>query len=270
MKENPHKATVIQRYDPTRDMGSFIDGETGETKFTHDPCLTHDIFFIQNDTLHSFHLARAHNMANAYPENIFGLYDAYVSTVQKGLSIKNGDMYMLSSRANILLLTEEQRIRKIIAEPSKPIEEVDVSSGPFLLGNTVRKRINASGVEYIHKPHEKVIERPKHKLLDRIENFEGVNTLERAIAYLKEKGVMHNNPVLTTYQAGKSDSQGDHLVFFQSNVFGGKVHSTAVFINHKSSSMEEDTRFLNYIATQYAQELKYPLGNVTLFYINAS
>ncbi|NQV93164.1 hypothetical protein HQ403_01555 [Candidatus Kaiserbacteria bacterium] len=270
LKENPHKATVIQRYDPSRDMGSFIEEETGKTKFTHDPCLTHDIFFIKDKKLHSFHIARAHNTPNAYPENIFGLYDAYVTTIQNELGIGGGDMYMLSSRANILLLTEEQRVRKIIAEPSKPIGEVDSSSGPYLLGENVKERGENSGVEYIFTPHSKLIDRPCHTALDRIENFEGVNTLEKAITYLKEKGVMHNNPVLTTYQAGKSDSQGDHLVFFQANVFGGKIHSTAVFINHTSVTLKEDKEFLDYIATKHSEDLGFPLGDLTLFYINAS
>lgn len=270
LKGDPRRATIIQRYDPSKDMGSFVEEETGKTKFTHDPCLTHDIFFIKDGKLHSFHIARAHNTPNAYPENIFGLYDAYVSTVQQELGITGGDMYMLSSRANILLLTEEQRVRKIIAEPSKPMGEVDSSSGPYLTGENVKERNESSGVTYIHTPHAKNIKRPTHDLLDRVENFEGVDTLKKAITYLKEKGVMHNNPVLTSYQAGKSDPQGNHLVFFQANVFGGKVHSTAVFTNHTDATFKEDKEFLDYIATKHSEELGFPLGDLTLFYINAS
>ena len=270
LKKDPHKAIIIQRYDPSKDMGSYIEEETGKMKFTHDPCLTHDIFFIKDNTLHSFHIARAHNTPNAYPENIFGLYDAYVTTVRDELAIESGDMYMLSSRANILLLTEEQRVRKIIAEPSKPMGEVDVSSGPRLLGENVKSENDMSGVTYTHQPHEVVAKRPTHNILDRIENFEGINTLEKAISYLKEKGVMHNNPTLTTYQAGKSDSQGDHLAFFQANVFGGKVHSTAVFTNHSKDTLKEDKNLLDYIATQHSEGLGFPLGEATIFYINAS
>ena len=129
LKKNPNRAAVIQRFDPSADMSSYIEKETGKTKYTHDPCLTHDIFFIQNGKLHSFHIARAHNIVNAYPENIFGLYDAYVTTVREALKQKSGDMYMLSNRANILLITEEQRTKKLMAESSKPIGEIRDGGG---------------------------------------------------------------------------------------------------------------------------------------------
>jgi thymidylate synthase len=94
LRRNPHKATIVQRYDPSRDMSSYIDEGSGKKKYTHDPCLTHDIFFMQGNTLHSFHIARAHNIVNAYPENIFGLYDAYVTTIREGLGATHGDMYI--------------------------------------------------------------------------------------------------------------------------------------------------------------------------------
>ena len=88
--ENPNLAAIIQRFDPIRDMDSHLDSDTGKKKYTHDPCLTHDIFFLQNGRLHTFHIARAHNIVNAYPENIFGLYDAYVKTIRDELGASPG------------------------------------------------------------------------------------------------------------------------------------------------------------------------------------
>lgn len=265
LQKNKNRATIIQRFDPSVDMGSVTEPETGHTKYTHDPCLTHDIFFVANKKLHSFHIARAHNTANAYPENIYGLYDAYVSHIRDELQIEGGDMFMLSSRANILLLTEEQRVRKIIAEPSKPMDTVDSTSGPYLLGENIKPSQHA-GVAYAHAALVHTTKRPKSIFLDRIENYSGVNTLSRAIDYLAQKGVMHNNPVLTTHKAGVHDAQDTHLAFFQANVFGGKVHATAVFTN-KSPDSDADAALIGYMATQYAEKLSIPLGDASVFYI---
>ncbi|MFA5841458.1 MAG: hypothetical protein WC835_00650 [Candidatus Paceibacterota bacterium] len=268
LRENPNRAAIIQRFDPVEDMKSYVDPDTGKTKYTHDPCLTHDIFFLEDGRLHSFHIARAHNTVNAYPENVFGLYDAYVSTVRDELHAKPGDMYMLSSRANILLLTEEQRTKKLMGEPSKPADEIDSKSGPHQLAENAKvPKANETGVAYCFLPLQKITSRPNNPILGRLENMEGVNTIEKAVSYLKEKGVMHNNPILTEYKAGKMDPQGDYLAYFQANVMGDKVHATAVFMNHSIGKQKEDINLLNYIATKYSETLGYPLGNLSLFYV---
>lgn len=267
LKKNPTRAAIVQRFAPTHDMGMFMEEESGKRKYTHDPCLTHDIFFIHNKKLHSFHIARAHNSVNAYPENIFGLRDAYAETIRKALHLKSGDMFMLSSRANILLLTEEQRTKSILGEPSKPPAEMDTSIGPFALGARIKSPPNVPGVAYLEKKLERVRTRPKHPALKRLENFEGVNTLEKAISYLKTKGAMHNNPVLTEYQAGACDPQGEYLVYFQANVMAGKIYATVVFMNRSLSKKAVDVELCNYLATQYGAALKYPLGTLSLFYV---
>lgn len=266
LKKDRHRPTIIQRYDPTVDMGLEVDPDTGRDVSTHDPCLTHDILFVEDGKLHSFHVARAHNLPNAYPENIFGLYDAYASTVRDKLKLKSGDLYMLSSRGNILLLVEEQRVRKLIAEPSKPIGEVDRSSGPYLLGKNVRKPKTSGGVSYFTAQLKRT---PmfKHPMLKRITDFEGVDTLERAVSYLARKGVSHNNPVLTTYQAGANKPQDDHLVFFQTNVFGKKLHATAVFSNHRPVPAS-DLKLVSAITTAFSKRLKVGLGMASIFYVN--
>ncbi|HFC11095.1 MAG TPA: hypothetical protein ENJ75_02825 [Candidatus Kaiserbacteria bacterium] len=265
LKDNPSQATIVQRFDPIIDMGISKNPDTGQMEYTHDPCLTHDIFFIEHGKLHSFHIARAHNLPNAYPENVFGLYDAYVSTIRDTLKLKHGDMYMLSSRGNILLLTEEQRVRKIIAEPSKPMSGVNRESGPALIGKNVLPAKH-SGVSYLTASltDEKLF---NHSFIERIRNFEGVDTLERAIKYLKTKGASHNNPILTTHQAGITNPQDDHLAFFQANVFGKKIQVTAIFSNHKPNP-QIDIRIVSALAGQYASELSTPLGETTIFYIN--
>lgn len=269
LKKNPGRATVIQRFDPKEDMMFFPDESGKGLKFTHDPCLTHDVFFMRGTTLHSFHIARAHNTVNAYPENIFGIFDAYVSMVRDGLKAQGGDMYMLSNRANILLLTEEQRTRKILSEPSKPAHNLDTSSGPYLLGKNMKESKNKTGVFYVHQPIKKVIKRPKSKTLERLENYHGVNVLDKAISYLKIRGGMHNNSILSEYQARIMDPQGEYLLFFQANVFGKKLHASAVYVNHPIRKIQEDLTLCNYLATQYGKTLKYPLGNLTMFYIIA-
>lgn len=271
LRDDSGRATLIQRFDPSKDMGSILDETTGKITYTHDPCLTHDIFFIIDNTLHSFHIARAHNMVNAYPENVMGLFDAYVSMVCDTLNLEHGDMYMLSSRANILLLTEEQRVKKLLEEPSKPVADFMARSGPNLLGKNVKISKDIGGVAYEFLPLKKVSKKPTskiaHKILSRLENFEGIDILDKAIAYLKQKGVMHNNPILSEYQAGKMDPQGDYLAFFQVNVFGNKLHTTAVFMNHSINSKREDIEVLNYLTTRYGDELGYPLGELSLFYV---
>ncbi|MDP3727323.1 MAG: hypothetical protein Q8R35_01640, partial [bacterium] len=267
LRRDPGRAAVIQRYDPAVDMGSFIDPVSGKRTYTHDPCLAYDLFIPKQGKLHSFHIARAHNAVNAYPENIFGLHDAYVTTVQSALGFGAGDFYMLSSRANILLLTEEQRTKKILAEPSKPSMDLDTASGPDELGRNAQPNAETGVVAYAFLPLQAAPARPADcTFIDRFRNFEGIDTIERAVSYYRDKGLQHNNPVLSEYQAGRNDPQGEYLVFFQANVLGGKLHVTAVFQNRSLSSWESDRDGLNHLATVFGQELNAPLGNLSLFY----
>ena len=266
LKKNPAQATVIQRFDPAKDMATYLD-ELGKIKFTHDPCLTHDIFFIQDKKLHSFHIARAHNAVNAYPENVFGLFDAYTSKIAKDLNLQTGDMYMLSNRANILLLTEEQRTKKILGEPSKPSGEWSSDSGPYLLDQNTKTPSVESGVAYSVQSISLQTERPASAILDKLENYEGVNTVDKLVDYLDSKGRMHNNTVLSEYYAGHDDPQADCLVFFQANVFGNKVYATAVFQNRSINKQKEDMMLGNYIASLVAKRLKVELGELSLYYV---
>lgn len=267
LKKNPERAAVIQRYDPAVDMGSFTDPISGKKKYTHDPCLAYDLFIPRDGRLHSFHIARAHNTVNAYPENIFGLYDAYVTTVRDGLGLQAGDLYMLSSRANILLLTEEQRTKKILMEPSKPSSGLDTTSGPYEIGANIKNNTAGGAVAYAFLPLQSVSQKPAGSFIDRFRNFEGVDTIARAVSYYREKGVKHNNPVLSEYQAGRGDPQGDQLIFFQANVMGGKLHATAVFQNHSLSFFDRDRDALNCLAAAFSRELAVPLGNLSLWYV---
>ncbi len=268
LKSDPTKATIIQRFDPAVDMSMTLNPETGKMESSHDPCLTHDIFFIKDNRLHSFHIARAHNTVNAYPENIFGLFDAYVSTIAAGLNIAIGDMFMLSSRANILLLTEEQRTKRIIAEPAKPKDVVNADTGPYLIGNNVAATTTAHGVFYIHIPLEIYQGSLDHPVLSRLRNYQNTDILAKAINYLKEKGVVHNNPILTTFHAAADHPQiANALVFFQCNVFGNKLHATAVWSNRSIAHLEEDITLMRYIVSQYSFTLGFPLGNLTMFYV---
>ncbi|MGI9027473.1 MAG: hypothetical protein ACR2FM_01355 [Candidatus Saccharimonadales bacterium] len=268
LTKNPARAALIQRFDPTTDMTSYIDPDSGKTKYTHDPCLTHDIFFTKNGKLHSFHMVRAHNMVNAYPENIFGLYDAYFCDVQNKLGVEAGDVFVLSNRGNILLLTEDQRTKKLLGEPSKPLgEEVDRSIGPYELGSNIKLADTTENIAYLQQPLATNNKRPASTVLDKLQNYNGQNTVQKAIDYLDNKGAIHNNPVLGEYRPGIDDPQGDYLAFFQANVFGDKLHATAVYMNHSLSSRSADVELLNYIATCFAKKLACPLGNLTLFYV---
>ena len=109
--------------------------------------------------------------------------------------------------------------------------------------------------------------RPKNTFLDIIENYNGVDTLARAVNYLKDKGVMHNNTVLSTYRAGKSGPQAECLVFMQANVFGSKLYLSAVFANRSPKNKLADIKLGNYIATKHSEKLKVPLGDLTIFYV---
>lgn len=267
LKKESSRAVIIQRFDPIEDMTIYTDTDTGKRKFTHDPCLTHDIFFVQDGKLHSFHIARAHNTVNAYPENVFGLFDAYTTTIREGLKLPSGDMFMLSNRANILLLTEEQRTKKILGEPSKPVGEFNTESGPYRLNDTIKKPSIDGGVAYFWDTMEKELGPIIHPTLDRIINYRGVDILTKAIEYLKEKGGVHNNPVLTEYYAGESNPQADQLAFFQANVFGKKIYATAVFMNRSISNLENDKKLVNYIGTKFSNNLNVELGLMSIYYV---
>lgn len=264
LRSDPNAAALIQRYDPLVDMSREEDG--GKVTYSHDPCLTHDIFFVINGRLHSFHIARAHNLVNAYFENILGLFDAYYSSIKKELGLAAGDMYMLSNRGNILLLTEEQKLKRIISEPSKPVDEFDVASGLYQLGSNRELPEVATGVALYSVQMTKNTKRPK-EIIESLENFGGIDTVEKAIQYLRDRGVSHNNPILCQYQPGTADPQGEYLVFFQANVFGGKINTTAVFMNRSLKNVENDIQLCNYLSTRYASKLKLLLGNLNVFYV---
>ncbi len=258
LQKKPQRAAIIQRFDPAHDM----------TLGGHDPCPTHDIFFIHNKKLHSFHIARAHNLVNAYPENIFGLYDAYVTEIKTQLGIEGGDLFILSNRGNILLLTEEQRTKKILGEPSKPFsDDIDKSVGPYELGANVKLPSTQNGIAYARIQLTEEHTRPRGSFLDQLENYGGVNTVARAINYLDKKGAVHNNAVLSEYRAGTNDPQADCLVFYQANVFGKKIYATAVFANRSISNKDNDIRALFYLTTQYTKTLSCDLGELILFYV---
>lgn len=269
----PTKATIIQRFDPTHDMQFGIDSETGIAQSSEDPCLTHDVYFIKSGRLHAVHIARAHNATNAYPENIFGLHDAYDIKIASELGVQLGDMFMLSSRANILLLTEEQKARRIISAPTKPMEDVDASSGPFYRGDQFKPTTEDVGVFIEQVQLRQNQQRPKSKILDRLESMNGIDTVERAIAYLKGKGVSHNNAILTSYTAHPERSKGEpspELAFFQANAVGDRLDVTAVFTNSPLSQRVDDTKICNYLATKYAKALQLPLGSLTICTIGES
>ncbi|RMD57644.1 hypothetical protein D6825_03425 [Candidatus Woesearchaeota archaeon] len=266
LKQKPDSTAIIQRFDYNKDMRvkeTIIENPDGTTRTrieaTKDPCLTHDIYFIAKGKLNAFHIARAHNIVNAYPENVFGLHDAYDKYIADKLELEIGDTFVLSSRANILLLTEEQKAKKLIAEPAKPCIELDTSLGPF------SPKEKAEGVG-LHTCKLKLMsERPDNCDLEIIENYNSENLLNKAIDYLKKRGTMHNNPIIGTYDPKKPDRYG-RLAFFQCNNSGGKLHSTAVFVDGSEETLAKDVELCNYLSSKYSQALELPLGELTLFY----
>lgn len=268
LRYNPERAAIIQRFDPSEDMNLEVDSDSGELQSSHDPCLTHDIYFMKDSRLHGFHIARAHNVINAYPENIYGLHDAYTQDIAEQLGVELGDEFMLSSRANILLLTEEQRTKTLLAEPSKPMGgEVDRSTGPHETGADIVTPEENGGVTYFHGLIERTDQEPQSDIIHRLRDINGIDTIERAIQYLEKKGVSHNNPILSEYRAGGSHPQDECLVFYQANVFGEQLHATAVFANRSINNLPRDSEVVDYLATLYAKRLGVELGKESVFYI---
>jgi thymidylate synthase len=272
LKQNPGAPFVVQRFDYAADMSvkevpvTDDSGNVVRTRIeaTHDPCLTHDIYFLVDGKLHSFHIARAHNIVNAYPENIFGLHDAYDSYVAEELGAELGDMFMLSNRGNILLLIEEQKAKKLISEPSRAVGDVDVSAGPFDLASSSPNK----GVGYCELDLVEKDEKPDHACLAVLEDYEGQNIIEKAAKYLKTKGLGHNNPVIGTYNPRKGGmDETQRLVFFQCNKRGGRLQATAVFLNGTREGYLDDVALCNYVATQYSKITEVPLGKLFLFYV---
>ncbi len=270
LKNNKNKTAIIQRFDFTQDMTlketEVFDtngNKKTKTEATKDPCLTHDIYFIENDKLHCFHIARAHNIVNAYPENIFGLYDAYDSYIAKKLKIETGDIFMLS-RGNILLLTEEQKAKKLIAEPSKPSETTDSSTVTELTGSS---DFPSKGIAY-YKTQLQETEKTNHPCAMILENYNGTDIIEKAANYLKKRGAAHNNPIIGTYdpESSQTDEQR-RLAYLQCNENAGKLQATAVFIDGNKEKLSKDIELCNYIATKYKNITNVPLGNLVMFYV---
>lgn len=274
LREHPNMPFVIQRFDYTKDMTvheELIHNENGlvvrtRLEATHDPCLTHDIYFIQNGKLHAFHIARAHNIVNAYPENVFGLHDAYDKVISRALNIPLGDMFILSNRANILLLTEEQKTKKLMSEPSKPFESADDAAGPFQIGD----HFPTQGVAWTIVPIEMKMETPKHPALTVLKNYHGVDLVQKATQYLSKRGATHNNPILGTWDPQNPVVDTAHrLVYFQCNQQGKQLHATAVFLQGKNEFKAGDLELSNYLAAQFSQALSIPTGNLLYITIPA-
>lgn len=272
LRNNPNLPFVIQRFDYVNDMiikETPVKDDNGNIirnriEATHDPCLTNDIYFISDGKLYSFHIARAHNLVNAYPENIFGLHDAYDSNIANELNLELGDMFILSSRINILLLTEEQKAKKLIVEPSKPVGEIDNSIGPFNMELIFPNK----GIGYYKLNLEILNEKPKHPCLPVLENYEGINLIKKASDYLKLKGNDHNNPIIGTFNPRKQEfNESNRLIFFQCNQRGGYLQTTAVFLNGSKDKLKEDIILCNYISTQFSNLLEIPLGKLFFFYV---
>jgi len=170
---------------------------------------------------------------------------------------------MLSSRANILLLTEEQSAKTIMREPSEPWSSQDISAGAY----NIRHCFPNQGVAYIEGVLKKQDEKPDHPCIGVLENYEGVNIINKAIDYLKLRGNSHNNPIIGTYNPEKAQlGQGNRLIYFQANVRAGKIQATAVFLNGTKESFKGDIGLCNYLATQYANALGIDLGKLFFFY----
>lgn len=270
LKKNPNKTAIVQRFDMEQDMTiketpiTDDHGEVVRTRLeaTKDPCLTHDIYFVHGGKLHSFHIARAHNIVNAYPENIFGLFDAYDKYISEKIGIELGDMFVLSSRGNILLLTEEQKAKKLIAEPAKPASQMDKSLGP----TDLRYEFPAQGIGHFETLLEENKKRPEHPDLDLLESYNRRDIVDAASNYLKKRGSKHNNPIMGTFDPKDPDTSG-RLAFMQCNDRGGKIQMTAVFIDGTKDSFVEDASLCNYVATQFKTKLKLPLGKLNMFYV---
>jgi len=276
LRENPKGTGIIQRFDCLEDMQLFYEDKHLEA--SHDPCLTHDLFFIDDGKLHSFHIARAHNIINGYPENIFGLHDAYDQHIADELGVSMGDMYMLSSRANILLLTESQRAAAIMSEPSCSADSVDQSSGPWLFANLpeggekvvayLRQNldIDEGRVVLLHQDCGGQARLGFQEEIHNLENFHGQNLIEKAIDYLRKRGANHNNPIISAYDCRHMGMDFSGLLFWQANVYGGKLYATAVFTNRTKDNIADDVKLCNYLGARYSEAIGYPPGELVLFY----
>ena len=259
LKTNSTKAAIIQRYDPSLDMSVSVH-EDGTQELSDDPCMTHDIYFVTGGQLGAFHIARAHNTVNAYPQNIWGLHDAYDAYIANQLGIPISSTMMLSSRANILLLNEQERAKKIIAESTKPAEPIDSPAGPFVVGEALGAQ-NQTGVALRIVPL-KSVSSTQHPMIERLRSYNGVDILQRSINYLKVAGIKQNGTVLSTFDARTDDPMSEHLAFYQANVMAGKLCATAVFTNRSDEAYLADEELAHYIASVYANELRVPLGEL--------
>jgi thymidylate synthase len=269
LRADPSRAAIIQRFDPSVDMSWEVTAG-GKREYSHDPCLSHDIYWIGGGgKLQSFHIARAHNLVNAYPDNIYGLHDAYVQTIAQGLGVDIGDIYVLSSRGNILLLTEEMRARAIISEPSKPyLRERAYPLGPVRLSESDPVQLRSGTVAYYagNFPDQIDSRLINNSIIDRLRDYRGIDTIEKAIDYLEDRGDSHNNPLMSTYFAGESRIQSYQLLFLQNNVFAGKLYTTAVFTNSDSLLQPMDMTTCTYIANIFAEKLGVEKGQLVITY----
>ena len=267
LKKNSHAIPIIQRFDYVEDMTlseeavKDANGNITRTRLhgTHDPCLTHDMYFIQEGKLHALHIARAHNIVNAYPENVFGLHDAYDRFIARELQLPLGDMFVLSNRANVLPLTEEQKAKRLMAEPSKPVESHATEAGP----HSLERNESQKGIAWKKVPLHTVQAKPMHPCVERLENYRGTNILEKAVHYLKKRGATHNNPILGCYDPKNPVRDAStRLIFFQCNQQGDKLFASAVFSQTPKEMIEQDIELCHYLATRFATELNLPLGEL--------
>ncbi len=94
-----------------------------------------------------------------------------------------------------------------------------------------------------------------------------MNILEKAIDYLARRGLTHNNPIIGSFDPRDTEStEAQRLIFYQCNAMAGVLYATAVFLGN-SADLQRDTELSQYLATQYAERLQLPLGDLFLFHV---
>ena len=137
---------------------------------------------------------------------------------------------------------------------------MDASLGPYNLEHTQAVK----GIAFKESNLFWTEEKPDHEALAVLENYEGINLIEKVTTYFVNKGNAHNNPIMGTYNPKTETHQ--RLIFFQANNRADKVYATAVFSGGAKKDIPKDTELCNYLATQIGKRIQKKLGKLYLYY----
>ncbi|OIO22854.1 hypothetical protein AUJ65_05025 [Candidatus Micrarchaeota archaeon CG1_02_51_15] len=233
LAQNHDRAVACQRYYPPIDLPS-----RGR------PCLLGETYWLDNEKLHAFHFARAHDLFRAFPENLYGITKAWAQPLARKLGVECGDLLGLSINNNYRKATDSQNVLQLLrkiktapAEYSNPCVVARIIKVENLAELETQLNALPNGVHVLglHFPDPAILDGIECDVantpaMKRIKENK-LDQLSTAAANLKEKPYDNTNVLSPRDPFLDRDAEASNLLLFQPRVHLGRLASAAACYN---------------------------------------